>query len=166
MMLLDQLLARLIKADVEFVLVGGLAASIHGSSLNTRDVDVCCRFTQDNLMRIQSAFEGLHPVHRMRPDMPLALTPDQCGHLKNLYIKTDLGVVDCLSEVIALGGFDEVRRQSLEIEMPVGRFRILEINALIKSKEALGRPNDLIAAQHLKALKSRLPQSAADSPEH
>lgn len=157
MLLLDQLLERLIKADVEFVLVGGLAASIHGSSLNTRDVDVCCRFTEANLMRIQSAFADLHPVHRMRPDMPLALTPEQCAHLKNLYIKTDLGVVDCLGDVMAVGDFDEVRQHSVEIELPIGTIRILDIDTLIKSKEAMARPHDLIAVQHLKALKTRLP---------
>lgn len=49
---LSQLLSRLIKAEVEFVLVGGLAASIHGSSLTTRDVDICCRFDEVNLMKI------------------------------------------------------------------------------------------------------------------
>ena len=153
---LNQLLARLIKAEVEFVLVGGLAAAIHGSSLNTRDVDVCCRFSEDNLMRIQRAFEGLHPVHRSRPDLPLALTPEQCAGLKNLYIKTDLGVVDCLGEVLAVGGFDEVFSHSLPLEMPIGVFRILDVDTLIKAKEAMGRPHDLIAVQHLKALKTQL----------
>ena len=157
MLLLDQLLDRLIKANVEFVLVGGLAASIHGSSLNTRDVDVCCRFTEANLMRIQSAFADLHPVHRMRPDMPLALTSEQCATLKNLYIKTDLGVVDCLGDVLAVGDFEEALKHSVEIKLPIGTIRILDVDTLIKAKEAMARPHDLIAVQHLKALKTRLP---------
>jgi hypothetical protein len=157
MLLLDQLLERLLKADVEFVLVGGLAAAIHGSSLNTSDVDVCCRFTEANLMRIQRAFADLHPVHRMRPDMPLALTSEQCAQLKNLYIKTDLGVVDCLGEVLAVGDFEEALRHSIEVKLPIGTIRILDVDTLIKAKEAMARPHDLIAVQHLKALKTRLP---------
>lgn len=152
---LSQLLSLLIKAEVEFVLVGGLAASIHGSSLTTRDVDVCCRFTERNLMRIQHAFEGLHPVHRSRPDIPLQLTSELCARLKNLYIKTDLGVVDCLGEVLAVGGFDQVLQHSIEITLPVGLIRILDIDTLIKAKEAVGRPHDLIAVQHLKAVRSQ-----------
>lgn len=150
---LDQLLARLIKAEVEFVLVGGLAAAIHGSSLTTRDVDVCCRFTAVNLLRIQHALEDLHPVHRMRPDLPIALTPEQCAQLKNLYIKTDLGVIDCLGSVLGVGDFDEVSKHSMAIELPVGKLRILDLNTLIQAKEAMGRPHDLITVQHLKAVR-------------
>lgn len=155
---LNQLLSRLIESEVEFVLVGGLAAAIHGSSLNTRDVDVCCRFTEANLMRIQSAFQDLHPVHRMRPDLPLALTPEQCASLKNLYIKTDLGVVDCLGNVLGVGGFDEVLSHSIEITLPVGALRIIDVDTLIIAKQAMGRPHDLITVQHLQALKSRTGQ--------
>jgi hypothetical protein len=150
---LDQLLARLIAAEVEFVLVGGLAAAIHGSSLQTRDIDICCRFTEANLMRIQRAFADLHPVHRMRPDLPLALTPEQCAELKNLYIRTDLGIVDCLGCVRSVGAFDEVLSHSIEIQLPAGPIRILDIDTLIKAKEAMGRPHDLIAVQHLKAVR-------------
>src|SRR5215470_5512200 len=97
---LSELVRRLIKGRVEFVLVGGFAAVAHGATLVTRDVDICCRFSEANLMRIQTALHDLHPVHRSRPDLPLALTSDQCRDLKNLYLKTDLGVLDCLSQVL------------------------------------------------------------------
>lgn len=150
---LNQLLARLIKAEVEFVLVGGLAASIHGSSLTTRDVDVCCRFTTANLMRIQHALEDQHPVHRMRPDLPVALTPELCAQLKNLYIKTNLGVIDCLGSVLGVGDFDEVLKHSMEIELPVGKLRILDLDTLILAKEAMGRPHDILTVQQLKAVR-------------
>jgi hypothetical protein len=152
---LNQLLERLIKAEVEFVLVGGLAAAIHGSSLNTRDVDVCCRFTEGNLKRIQAAFHDLHPVHRARPDIALNVTPELCAGLRNLYLKTDIGIVDCLGEVLAIGGYDEVLGHSIILELPVGSLRILDVDALIKAKEAMGRPHDLITVQHLRALKTR-----------
>jgi len=50
---LSELTRRLIAAQVEFVLVGGFAAVAHGVTLVTRDVDICCRFSEANLMRIQ-----------------------------------------------------------------------------------------------------------------
>lgn len=68
---LSELVRRLIVAKVEFVLVGGFAAVAHGVTLVTRDVDVGCRFTETNLMRIQKTFADLHPVHRPRTDLPL-----------------------------------------------------------------------------------------------
>lgn len=152
---LDRLLARLIQAEVEFVLVGGLAAAIHGSSLNTRDVDVCCRFTETNLKRIQDAFHDLNPVHRARPDIVLNVTPEFCAGLKNLYLKTDIGIVDCLGEVLGIGEYDAVLAHSIILDLPAGPCRILDVDALIKAKEAMGRPHDLITVQHLRALKAR-----------
>lgn len=152
---LDKLIERLIAAEVEFVLVGGLAAYAHGSSLITRDVDICCRFSEENLMRIQSALVGLHPVHRMAPEFALALTPTQCANLKNLYIKTDLGVLDCLGEVKAVGNYEEALAHSIEILVPAGRIRILDLETLIKAKEAMARPHDIVAVQHLRAVQAR-----------
>jgi hypothetical protein len=54
-------------------------------------------------------------VHRWRPDLPLDLTPEQCARLQDLHPKTDLGAVDCPSEVLGIGSFDAVWRQSVEV---------------------------------------------------
>lgn len=151
---LSELTKRLILGQVEFVLVGGFAAVAHGVMLVTRDVDICCRFSEENLMRIQKAFADLHPVHRSRPDLSLNLTPEQCSSLKNLYLKTDLGVVDCLSEVLGVGGFEEVAKQSIEVELPSGICRVLSIDALIRAKEAMNRDHDRITVNHLKKIKN------------
>ena len=152
---LDQLLERLVRAEVECVLIGGFAAIAHGSSLQTRDVDVCIRLGEVNLRRIQVAFEGLHPVHRARPDIPLDLTPELCARLKKLYLKTDLGVVDCLGEVLGVGGYEEALRHSVALEFPFGTCRLLDLDTLIKAKEAAGRPHDLLTVQQLKAVKAQ-----------
>ena len=149
---LSELTRRLIAFQVEFVLVGGFAAAAHGVMLVTSDVDICCRFSEENLMRIQKAFTDLHPVHRSRPDMPLQLTPAQCAGLKNLYLKTDLGVVDCLSEVLGVGNFDAVLKHSVEVELPVGKCRIIDIETLIHAKEAMNRDHDRITVKHLKEI--------------
>ena len=152
---LSELMRRLIVSNVEFVLVGGFAAVAHGVTLVTRDVDICCRFTETNLMRIQKAFKDLHPVHRPRTDLPLNLTPEQCKTLKNLYVKTDLGNVDCLSEILGVGDFDEVFRQATEVELPSGKCRILNIDQLIRAKEAMNREHDRITVKQLKEIQKR-----------
>ena len=149
---LSELTRRLIALQVEFVLVGGFAAVAHGVTLVTRDVDICCRFSEANLMRIQRAFADLHPVHRSRPDMSLELTPEQCASLKNLYLKTDLGVVDCLAEVLGVGNFEEVLKHSVEVELPYGTCRIIDIETLIRAKEAMNRDHDRITVKHLKEI--------------
>ena len=152
---LSELTRRLVEAQVEFVLIGGFAAVAHGVTLVTRDVDICCRFTEPNLMRIQKAFADLHPVHRSRPDLPLALTSEQCADLRNLYLKTDLGIVDCLSNVLGVGDFETVLKQSIELELPFGNCRILDLEALIRAKETMNRDHDRITVKQLREIKRR-----------
>lgn len=109
-------------------------------------------------MRIQEAFKDLHPVHRLRQDLPLQLTVEQCSSLKNLYLKTDLGIVDCLGEILGVGDFDTVFSLSVEIELPVGKCRVLDIDALIRSKQAMNRDRDIQAIAQLKAIKEKQSQ--------
>jgi hypothetical protein len=152
---LSELTRRLIAGRVEFVLVGGFAAVAHGVTLVTRDVDICCRFTETNLVLIQKALADLHPVHRSRPDLPLVLTPEQCANLKNLYLKTDLGIIDCLGEVLGIGNYDEVARHSIELALPAGKCRVLDIDALIRAKEAMNRDHDRITIKQLIEIKKQ-----------
>jgi hypothetical protein len=152
---LSELTRRLIAAEVEFVLVGGFAAAAHGVTLVTRDVDICRRFSEPNLMRIQKAFADLHPTHRRRTDLPLQLTPELCASLKNLYLKTDLGAVDCLGEVLGIGNFDEVLKNSVELQLPRGNCRIISIDALIRAKEAMNRNHDRITVHYLNKIKQQ-----------
>jgi hypothetical protein len=56
-----ELLRRLLQAQVEFILVGGVAATVHGSSRLTVDLDIVYRRTRANADRIVSALAELHP---------------------------------------------------------------------------------------------------------
>lgn len=152
---LSELTRRLVEAQVEFVLVGGFAAVAHGVTLVTRDVDICCRFSEANLLRLHNALADLHPAQRSRPDLPLMLTPELCARLRNLYLKTDLGMLDCLGEVMGVGDFDHVWHHSVEIELPFGRCRMLELDALIRAKEAMNRDHDRITVLQLKEIRKR-----------
>jgi hypothetical protein len=152
---LSELMRRLVSSQVEFVLVGGFAAVAHGVTLITRDVDICCRFSETNLMRIQNVFADLQPVHPSRPDLPLQLKPEQCSMLENLYLKMDLGAIDCLGEVLGIGNYDEVLKNSVEVELPYGNCRILGIDALIRAKEAMNRNHDKITVMFLKKIKEQ-----------
>jgi hypothetical protein len=150
------MIARLVAGGVEFVLVGGYAAVAHGASLMTRDVDICCRFSRDNLLRLREVVADLHPRHRMTPDrLPLELSDELCGRSKNLYLETDLCILDCLSEVAGIGDYEMVLRHSLEIAFPEGRFRVLDLDGLIRAKEAMDRPHDRLTVLQLRAIKER-----------
>lgn len=148
------LLARLVKAKVQFVLIGGYACIVHGGTLTTEDIDICCDFTPNNLLRLQQAVADINPVHRMTPQRkPLSLTTDNCQQLKNLYLDTDLGQLDCVSKVQGLGDFSRVEQLSQTIEAEGIQLNILNRDALIQSKKAMGRPRDREAVRQLEAIK-------------
>jgi hypothetical protein len=156
---LTDILKRLHDANVEFSLIGGLASRHYGVTLVTEDLDVCARFTLENLRWIEAAFKDFHPRHRLTANkLPLELTDELCCSLKNINLTTDLETLDCLSEEAGIGDFAAVLQRSQLKEFPFGRCYAVEIDALIQAKEAAGRPQDLIAACQLKAIKERSDQ--------
>jgi hypothetical protein len=153
------LLMRLNQSGLEFVVIGGVCVVYHGAPLATFDLDVCCPFGAENVRKIESAVKDLHPLHRLTPNkLPLGETESAFASLKNLYLQTDLGKLDCLSEVTGVGNFDEVRKQSLVAQLPYGKFRFLNLDALIATKSAVGRDRDLDAVRRLVAIKERKAQ--------
>ena len=81
------LLERLVRADVDLVVVGGFAGVVHGCTYVTQDIDICCDFAPANLLALQKALGDLHPVHRMTPGRKkLELTAENCTQFKNLYL--------------------------------------------------------------------------------
>src|SRR5690349_14298239 len=103
---LFQILKRLSDNGVEYVLIGGMAAVVHGSSVGTQDVDVLAPMTDENLCRIHAALKQINPRFRMRPDnMPLWDDPERLRGIKNLNLATDLGVIDVLGELTGVGSF-------------------------------------------------------------
>ena len=148
------LLARLAKAQVRFVLIGGYACIVHGGTQTTEDIDVCCDFTPDNLLRLQQALSDLSPVHRMTPKwLPLSLTAENCQNLNNLYLDTDLGQLDCVSIVQGLGDFSQVEQMCETIQIEGVQLEVLNRDALIQSKKAMNRPRDRQAVRQLEAIK-------------
>jgi predicted nucleotidyltransferase len=153
------LLERLKGSGLEFVVIGGLCVVYHGVPVATFDLDVCCRFGEENVKRIESAVQDLHSVHRLTANkLPLEQTRSSFASLKNLYLQTDLGKLDCLSEVAGLGGYDQVLEQSISHSMSFGEFKMLNLDALIVAKSAAGREKDLEAVRLLRAVKERKEQ--------
>ena len=123
----------------------------------TRDVDVACRMEPDNLVNVFRAFETLHPAHRMTPQkLPFTLDQAEKGGLRNLYLSTDWGQLDCLGEIKGLGGYAECLAQSEEIDLDGSPVRVLTLDALITAKRAMGRPRDLHAVLELEAIREKL----------
>lgn len=154
---LQALLRRLDDAGVDFVLVGGYAAMLHGSSLLTRDVDVCAALTPESIEKLRDAFRDCHPRHRLSaPQRSFLDNPAPGVALDNLYLDTDLGTLDLLGRITGVGDYARVARDAVEVQLFGRRVRAISLDDLIAAKEALGRDKDRIAAVELRAIRERL----------
>lgn len=153
---LNRLIERLCDANIDFVIVGGFAGMLHGSSLVTRDLDVCAVLSSENVAKLRAALADLQPTHRFNPKRLSFLdTPDPGLGMNNLYLETELGPVDFLGSILGIGDFERVRAASIEIELFGRRCRVISLQDLIQAKEALGRDKDLIAAKELRAIAEK-----------
>lgn len=152
----DRLLECLLEGGVEFVIIGGVASVLHGATMLTRDLGICIPLGTSSLLRVQNALQGLHPRIRAGSGwIPLDLDAEEVERLKNLYVTTDEGRLDCLGNVEGVGPYDAVLAESVELDLGKYSCRVLGLDALIRSKEALGRPHDLQTVVQLKALREQ-----------
>jgi predicted nucleotidyltransferase len=149
-----ELLRRLTSGDVEFIVIGGSAAIIHGSAVTTEDLDVCAPLTHENAVKIIEALADLRPKFRMRPDLGV-VAPDNINlrRLKNLYLRTEAGQLDILGELPKVCSYAELQTRSIFADISGIKCRIIDLDTLIAAKRAAGRDKDLLTIRHLEAIK-------------
>ena len=152
----SQLLQRLADVGLEFVIVGGYAAITYGSSYLTRDVDICTALTEENVAKLRQALRDWNPKHRLTHKRLSFLDfPPPGQSLNNLYLQTDMGVIDILSSILGVGDFAELKSRAEELEVDGKRHLVISLEDLIQAKEALGREKDLLMAKELRAIASK-----------
>ena len=107
---LIQILKRLTEHELDFVVIGGMAAIAHGSAMVTRDVNVVAPLDDASIQKIIDALRGLNPRWRFRPDKIIPVDSiERFRGCRHLYITTDWGDIDILGEVAGVGTFDHAR---------------------------------------------------------
>jgi hypothetical protein len=145
-----ELLRTLDAHGVEFVLVGGVAANLHGAPLATYDVDVVHRRVPANVSRLLRALKSInahyweHLPQRLEPDERLLMLS---GHHS---LQTDLGPIDILGHIGSDRAYEDLQADSVRIEIAPGWcVQVLSLRAIIETKREIGRPKDLVALQVL-----------------
>jgi hypothetical protein len=148
------ILSGLTVAEVEFVLIGGLAAIAHGSARMTYDADVCYHRTPENIERLCHAVAGWSPRLRGAPEgLPFHFDPATVKSGLNFTLSTDLGSLDLLGEVSGLGFYPDVLRAAESHPAYGVELMVLSIDGLLRAKRAAGRRKDLEAIVELEALQ-------------
>jgi hypothetical protein len=152
-MKLRMALRALCDSGVDFVVVGGVSATFHGSETVTYDLDICYSRVGSNLRRLAGALAPFHPRPRGIPtDLPFVWDESTLRNGFLFTLQTDLGDIDLLAEITGVGGYDVVQANSIVVEAFGRRVSTLDLRTLIKSKRAAGRDKDLRVLPELESL--------------
>lgn len=150
---LSQIIPPLVAAEVEFILIGGMAAILHGSARVTFDVDVVYERSKGNIERLAQVLQPHAPYLRgAPPGLPFSWDERTIRNGLNFTLTTALGDLDLLGEVIGGGGYRDLLSHTFEVEAFNVKFKCVDLPTLIKLKRAAGRPKDLESLAELQAL--------------
>ena len=138
-------------AGVEFIVVGGPAATAHGSARLTLDLGVVYRRTPENMARMVRSLQHHHPCAERRPACRFAGIPTRSATGLNFTLTTDLGPIDFLGEIVG-GDFAALLPDSETFTLFGVECRCLSLERLIQIKRATGRVKDLEALAELEAI--------------
>ena len=156
-------LTVLLDAQVEFIIVGGVAAILHGLGYSTYDLDVVYARDRTNIQRLVHCLEPYRPYLRGAPaGLPFVLDERTVRMGLNFTLVTTFGDLDLLGEVTGIGGYRELLPLSSEVTAFGVRCRRANLEALIRMKRASGRPKDFEILAQLEAL---LEERAHSDPE-
>lgn len=156
---LSAILESLIKADIQFILVGGLAAVIQGSPVTTMDVDIVYRRSSENISKLIKFLKSIDAIYR-RPDNH-TITPkeEDFSGLGHALLSTRLGPLDVLAFIEEGKVYEDLLKHSIEIEFRGHTIQVLDIRMLIELKINSQDPKD---KQRLPVLEETLRQLEKD----
>lgn len=148
------LIESLLRHEVEFVVVGGVAAVLHGAPVTTFDLDALFRVSEQNAQRLLAALDSLHARYRGHTP-PLRPTKQDLLAGGHLLLATDAGPLDMLGFIGEHQRFDDLAHAIVKIDVGGIRVPVLELDELIRQKRQLSRDKDLPALRLLEAVAAR-----------
>jgi len=149
-----EILEHLDKHKVEYIVVGGVAAVIQGAPVTTFDIDTLVRINEENatrLLRVLKELDARFREHQstMRPTKEDIMAG---GHL---LLMTRAGPMDVLGFIGENERYEDLIRESSDVSMALGSFRVLNLEELVRQKKATNRPKDQAALTLLEELLRR-----------
>lgn len=146
-------IAELVKTKVRFVVIGGVAAGLHGAGRATFDLDICYDPSEENRERLAKLLAGWGAYLRgVEPGLPFTMDARQFLITPVMTLTTSTGDLDVMDRVAGVGEFAAVLARSVETTVGDVSFWILDLPALVAAKRASARPRDLAQLPELEAL--------------
>ncbi len=150
----ERILLALRSEQVAFVIVGGVAATVHGSARLTSDIDIVYERSRENIERLVRTLAPLNPYLRGAPaGLPFRFDAETVRRGLNFTLTTDAGPIDVLGEIIGVGDYGAVLAVSEELSLYGQAYQCINLDALIVAKRAAGRPKDIEAVAELELIR-------------
>jgi hypothetical protein len=151
------ILATLARHGVRFVVIGGIAGRLWGSTTVTNDLDVCYARNSENLKALAAALRELKARLRGADrDLPFVAEERTLKMGDHFPFTTTAGNFDILGTPAGSTGYDALARTATRMEIGELTISVAAIEDLILMKRAAGRPKDLIEVEILAAVKEEL----------
>jgi hypothetical protein len=151
------ILRALLEHDVDFVLIGGLAGIVHGSSYPSYDVDIAYARDAENLKRLAAALRELGATLRGAPkNLPFKLDSRTLKNGSHFTFETKHGSLDILSDPDGSPPYPKLRQAGSAEDIEGESIRVASLDHLIAMKEAAGRPKDQLMATEYRVLADEL----------
>lgn len=148
------LLSHLTAHGVDFVVVGGIAAVLHGADRNTFDLDICPAADQGNLDALGKALVELEPQLRgVTEDVPFVPDGRSLRNLEMLTLATSLGPLDVLIRPDGSPPYASLRRRAIRVDVGPTTILVASIDDLLEMKRAAARDKDRLDIEALEAIK-------------
>ena len=155
----EAMLRLLSDHSVEYVLIGGLAGTLHGSPHVTMDADVTPSPDPENLERLSAALHALEArvrVEGVEGGVPFDPHPTLLARVSLLNLTTRYGDLDLTFEPSGVpGGYDELLPAAEAIDIRGVPLLVASLPDIIRSKEAANREKDRITLPTLRELLRR-----------
>src|SRR4051812_42206865 len=159
----ELLLNALASSRVSFVIIGGVAATVHGSARLTSDLDIVYERSRENLAMLVAALSPLEPYLRgAPPGLPFTFDAETLRRGLNFTLTTTAGPLDLLGELTGVGAYRDVYAVSEDVPLYGLSHRCINLDALIVSKRAAGRTKDFEAVAELELIRKETEGSGPD----
>lgn len=163
----EVLFACLDRHGVQYVLIGGLAAVLHGSPLPTIDADICPAQGRDNLERLARALDELDACVRTADAAEGVPFPRDAMFLSRvalLNLVTRAGDLDISFTPAGTSGYADLATHASAVTLQGISVSVASLEDVIRSKEAANRPKDQRALPMLRQLLEEIRRRRAASP--
>ncbi len=137
---LGAILEGLVKANVRFILVGGLAAVIQGAPVTTLDVDIVCDRSEENISRLFDFLRSVGAVFRRPDDKTIPLKREDVSSFVHALLSTRLGPLDVLAVIEEGKTYNDLIDHTVQIKFRGHTLHVLNLETLIRLKKTSKNP--------------------------